>query len=74
MELKPHIWMLAACLILVGVGVIAVTGFGASSRSVFWFGFLLLCPAAHFLMMRNMEHSHPHSADQERNHERHGKL
>lgn len=73
MDKKFHLWMSAACLLLIAAGVASVTIFGLSGRSLLWFGFLLLCPLLHFFMMRNMDHENPttlhHESTKEIDHE-----
>lgn len=51
---KKHLLIMLACCLIPLVGLAAVFIFKVPTNSVIFFGLLLLCPALHLLLMRNM--------------------
>ena len=62
---KKHALIMLACCLIPLVALAAVFIFKIPANSVIYFGILLLCPALHLLMMKNMmsgDHAgHDHS-------------
>lgn len=62
---KKHVLIMLACCLIPLMALAAVFVFKIPANSVIFFGILLLCPALHLLMMKNMMshdhagHSHP---------------
>ncbi|MEK7326740.1 MAG: hypothetical protein AAB217_15965 [Chloroflexota bacterium] len=62
---KKHVLIMLACCLIPLVALAAIFVFKIPANSVVFFGILLLCPALHLLMMKNMMghdhagHSHP---------------
>jgi len=57
MTRKHYLIMLACCLIPLAA-LAAIFVFKIPANSVIFVGLILLCPALHLLMMRNMGHDH----------------
>ncbi|MBI3361501.1 MAG: DUF2933 domain-containing protein [Chloroflexi bacterium] len=55
---KRHMLIMLACCLIPIVALAAIFVFKIPANSVVYFGILLLCPALHLLMMRNMGHGH----------------
>lgn len=62
---KRHLWIMLLCCLLPVIGLAAIFLFKLPVNTVVYFGLLLLCPLAHFLMMGNM---HNHSGEQHDKH------
>ena len=54
---KKHALIMLACCLIPLVALAAVFLFKIPANSVIYFGILLLCPALHLLMMKNMIHA-----------------
>lgn len=55
---KRHFWIMLLCCLLPVIGLTAIFLFKIPVNTVVYFGLILLCPIAHFLMMGRMEHNH----------------
>lgn len=55
---RKHLLIMLACCLIPIVALAAIFVFKIPANSVIYFGILLLCPALHLLMMRNMGHGH----------------
>ncbi len=55
---RKHILIMLACCLIPLAALAAILVFKVPVNSVIYFGLLLLCPVLHFVMMRNMGHSH----------------
>ncbi len=56
---KKHVLIMLACCLIPLVALAAIFVFKIPTNSVIYVGILLLCPALHLLLMRNMMGSHP---------------
>lgn len=54
---KRHIWIMLLCCLLPILGIAAIFIFDIPTTTVIYFGLLLLCPLAHFVMMSQMGHN-----------------
>ena len=65
---KSHIWLMILCCLIPIAAITAVYLFNIPLSSVLLYGFVLLCPLSHVLMMKSMGHDHsstePHSQHQ----------
>jgi len=55
---KKHVLIMLACCLIPLVALAAIFVFKIPATSVIYVGILLLCPALHLLMMRNMQGHH----------------
>jgi len=65
---KRHIRLMLLCCLLPIIGIGAIFLFKIPANTVLYFGLLLLCPLAHFLMMGQMGDNHGNEQHNEHTH------
>lgn len=67
---KSHLWIMILCCLIPIVALGAVFIFNIPLSSVLLYGFILLCPISHLLMMKYMGHDHD-KTEQHAQHQHH---